>query len=49
MHGTTPSNPLRVRIEKAAEYAADNENTVLIASGGKGSNEDIFNHILIIY
>ena len=41
VRGTTPSNPLRVRIEKAAEYASDNESTVIIASGGKGSNEDI--------
>lgn len=41
VRGTTPSNPLRVRIEKAAEYASDNENTVIIASGGKGPNEGI--------
>ena len=41
VRGTTPSNPLRVRIEKAAEYVDQNKNTVLIASGGKGSNENI--------
>lgn len=41
VHGTTPSNPLRVRIEKAAEYASENKSTIIIASGGKGSNEDI--------
>ena len=41
VRGTTPSNPLRVRIEKAAEYADRNESTVIIASGGKGTNEDI--------
>lgn len=37
--GTTPTNPLRVRIEKAYEYMSENENTILIASGGQGPDE----------
>lgn len=41
VHGTVPTNPLRVRIEKAYEYMLSNENTILIASGGKGFGEDI--------
>ncbi|MBR4759316.1 MAG: YdcF family protein [Lachnospiraceae bacterium] len=39
--GERPSNPLRVRIEKAAEYATENPDTILIASGGKGIDEQI--------
>ena len=39
--GDRPSNPLRVRIEKAAEYMKENPDTMLIASGGKGTDERI--------
>ena len=39
--GKEPTNPLRVRIEKAAEYMSENPDTILIASGGKGPNEEI--------
>lgn len=41
VNGTVPRNPLRVRIEKAAEYMSENEDTILIASGGQGAGEDI--------
>ena len=41
VNGTVPRNPLRVRIERAAEYMSENEDTILIASGGQGSGEDI--------
>ncbi|MCR5770679.1 MAG: YdcF family protein [Butyrivibrio sp.] len=41
MHGTEPSNPYKARIKKAAEYLEENENTILIASGGQGSDEAI--------
>ncbi|WP_197025142.1 ElyC/SanA/YdcF family protein [Butyrivibrio proteoclasticus] len=41
MIGDQPTNPLRVRIERAARYMEENENTVLIASGGKGIDEQI--------
>jgi uncharacterized SAM-binding protein YcdF (DUF218 family) len=34
-----PSRALRYRIQTAAKYAKENENTVIIASGGKGSDE----------
>ncbi|MCR5418992.1 MAG: YdcF family protein [Lachnospiraceae bacterium] len=39
--GESPSNPLRVRIEKAAEYMMENPDTILVASGGKGTDERI--------
>ena len=39
--GDQPTNPLRVRIQKAAEYMKDNPDTVLIASGGQGPDERI--------
>lgn len=41
LNGTTPSNPFKVRIQKAAEYMADNEETVCVASGGQGRHEKI--------
>lgn len=41
LHGTQPSNPYRARIQKAAEYLIENEDTVLIASGGQGPDEAI--------
>ncbi|SCY72915.1 Uncharacterized SAM-binding protein YcdF, DUF218 family [Lachnospiraceae bacterium XBB2008] len=41
MRGTTPTNPLKVRIIRAAEYMDDNQDTLLIASGGQGPDEVI--------
>ena len=41
LRGTTPTNPLKVRIIRAAEYMEDNVGTFLIASGGQGSDEVI--------
>lgn len=41
VRGTTPTNPLRARIRKAAEYMQENPDTILIASGGQGRGEDI--------
>ena len=41
LNGTVPSNPLKARILKAAEYAGDNESTMIVASGGQGNYEDI--------
>ena len=41
LRGTVPTNPLRVRIERACEYMLENENTMLIASGGQGFGESI--------
>lgn len=41
VRGTTPTNPLRARIRKAAEYMQENPDTILIASGGQGRDEDI--------
>jgi len=39
--GRNPSNPLRLRIQKAAEYMQNNPDTLLIASGGQGMDEQI--------
>lgn len=36
-----PSRALRMRLEKALEYAGENEETMLILSGGKGTGEEI--------
>ena len=41
LRGSTPSNPLRQRINKAFEYMSENENTIVIASGGQGPDEAI--------
>lgn len=41
LRGTYPTNPYRVRIERAYEYMSKNENTILIASGGQGFGESI--------
>lgn len=41
LHGTEPSNPYRVRIERAAQYLKSNESTVVVASGGQGKHESI--------
>lgn len=41
IRGRTPSNPLMVRIERAFEYMTENNNTILIASGGQGPDEEI--------
>jgi uncharacterized SAM-binding protein YcdF (DUF218 family) len=45
--GTTPSLALQYRIEAAAKYLKDNQNTIAIASGGKGEGEDISEAIAI--
>lgn len=39
--GTTPSNPLRARINEAYEYANANPDTIIVASGGQGFGEKI--------
>ncbi|MDN3015204.1 YdcF family protein [Paenibacillus sp. BSR1-1] len=39
--GTVPSLAFASRIESAAIYLTENENTIVIASGGKGPGEDI--------
>ena len=39
--GDQPTNPLRVRIDKAAEYMKENPHTIVIASGGQGPDERI--------
>lgn len=39
--GTVPSLALQARIDSAAEYLKENEETIAIASGGKGRGEDI--------
>ena len=41
VRGTSPSRALKRRLEKAAQYARENPETVLILSGGHGDNEDI--------
>ena len=41
LHGTTPSNPFKARIQKAAEYLEENEGTTCVASGGQGIHENI--------
>ncbi len=41
LDGKEPKNPLRVRIEKGAEYMAENPATILVASGGQGADEEI--------
>lgn len=41
VNGTTPSIPLVKRIERAKEYMYDNQDTLLIASGGQGFGESI--------
>ncbi|WP_196808834.1 ElyC/SanA/YdcF family protein [Butyrivibrio sp. FC2001] len=41
LRGTEPSNPFRVRIEKAAQYLKENEGTIVVASGGQGKHESI--------
>jgi uncharacterized SAM-binding protein YcdF (DUF218 family) len=39
--GTEPSLSLQYRIDAAAEYLLENQNTIVIASGGQGPGEDI--------
>lgn len=39
LRGTEPTRPLSLRIQKAYNYMKDNPDTILIASGGKGSDE----------
>ena len=41
LRGRQTSNPLKVRIVRAAEYMEENPDTILIASGGQGSTEII--------
>ena len=41
LRGTTPSNPFKARIKKAAEYLNENKKTICIASGGQGRYEVI--------
>lgn len=41
VRGTTPTRPLRLRIQTAYEYMERNPDTILIASGGKGTDEQI--------
>lgn len=41
VRGSTPSRALNKRLKKALEYVQENENTILILSGGQGSGEDI--------
>jgi uncharacterized SAM-binding protein YcdF (DUF218 family) len=41
VNGEIPSLALQYRIDAAAEYAKENKNTILIASGGMGPGEDI--------
>lgn len=39
--GDSPSELLQERIDTAVKYLKDNKETLVIASGGQGSNEDI--------
>ena len=41
VRGTTPTRPLKLRIQTAYEYMTANPDTILIASGGKGWDEQI--------
>lgn len=41
IRGTTPTRPLLLRIQRAYEYMQDNPDTILIASGGRGNDEQI--------
>ncbi len=41
LRGTEPKNPLKTRISTAAEYLDENPETVAIASGGQGQDEQI--------
>lgn len=41
MKGTTPTRPLQFRIQTAYDYMMDNPDTILIASGGQGLDEEI--------
>lgn len=41
VRGEVPSRSLEKRLQRALEYAQENEHTMLVLSGGKGSGEDI--------
>ena len=41
LRGKVPKNPLKTRIQKAAEYANANPDAKIIASGGQGVDEEI--------
>lgn len=41
VRGSTPSRALKKRLDKALEYARENERSILILSGGQGLGEEI--------
>lgn len=41
IRGSAPTRPLLLRMQAAAEYLEDNPETIVIASGGQGPNEDL--------
>lgn len=41
VRGTRPSRALRKRLDRALEYAKENQDTVFIVSGGQGADEEI--------
>ncbi len=41
VRGTTPTRPLLLRMQRAYEYLSENPDTILIASGGQGADEEI--------
>lgn len=41
VQGETPSRSLQMRLDRALAYARENEDTVLVLSGGQGGGEDI--------
>lgn len=41
VRGTEPSRALRMRLDRAAEYAEENPETLLVLSGGQGPDEGI--------
>lgn len=48
VNGTEPSGALRNRIQVASEYLAQNPDTLCVASGGQGSDEDISEALCIL-
>lgn len=41
VHGTTPSLPLRMRLDRTVEYYNQNPNTIVVVSGGQGMQESV--------
>lgn len=41
LHGTEPSEMLRLRLDKAVEYSEKNSDCTIIVTGGQGNGEDI--------